>query len=219
MKKRILMCLCTICFIIPCIFMLSACGENETVEVSLNVNLPTQLNCVSDAVNQILSANKLSVEKGETIELEDFAENAILSRYFDGWYIGLGVNAEKVTNLTTFNKDIELYARWNIEELDGTQGLKYYCNDYVDRVFVTGYEGTETTIKIPECVIIDNKIHKVNAVAFNQGNNLVENIEMGENIEIIGNSAFKNFTKLKSIVINVGATEQFHHTRRRTRQK
>lgn len=201
MKKKILMFLCSICFIIPCMFILSACGKNGGVKVSLNLNLPTQLNCVSDAANQILSTNELNIEKGETIKLEDFAENAILSKYFDGWYSGLGANAEKVTNLTTFNEDIELYAKWNTNELEGTQGLKYYYNEFVDRTFVTGYEGTETTIKIPECVIIDNEVHKVNAVSFHQGNNIVEYIEMGENIEIIGDSAFKNFTKLKSIVI------------------
>jgi len=154
--------------------------ESKTYTISFNYNLGKYLDNYSEEYKYY----PLTKNAGEFVgELPDTSVSAwssgnssgwsstiCLPKYFLGWFTGNSVNDTQITKYSVLNEDIILYARWNDEllqqDLYGTEGLIF--DDYSIGTIV-GYEGTETTVRIPRLRISEDGTSFVKVTAIEGG--------------------------------------------------
>ena len=110
----------------------------------------------------------------------------------------------------------------------GTEGVIYTISDDEKYVFVTGYEGTSTTVNIAdsynnlpvthislyafyacetvESIVIPDTVTHIGSSAFRECTSLTS-VTMGNGVTSIGSSAFRDCTSLESVTITEKVTE------------
>lgn len=105
MKRKLLSFVLAICLILPCVFALTACGNNDDPSQArvMNVELNPQLEFVLDTDNKVVSVNALNDEGNKIIlsatfvglSAEDAVDKFLEIAKEDGYLITGSVNAEE----------------------------------------------------------------------------------------------------------------------------
>ena len=112
---------------------------------------------------------------------------------FAGWYTSESFDGEAVTKITE-PKNTQLYAKF----IDGTSGLEYEIHD--DYVEVKGYNGSDTSVFVPEYYGGGLPVSVIGEASFWKCNELVS-VTLSSRVLTIERNAFKECTSLSSIEI------------------
>ncbi|MGN1200746.1 MAG: leucine-rich repeat domain-containing protein [Candidatus Caccovivens sp.] len=206
MKKKILMCLCAVCFILPIAFMLAGCNnKTETYNVNFDYGKATsffETNITSVSVN--------SNEWVTTIpKIKDAYKDSFL-----GWFVK-GSDTE-IKNNSFIGADCTLEARFDINEAPSGlyQNGKYEmtweevksCTSKTDLVGELVLDSSFFNEDFSNCDKITQVIIPINLKAIHnnafEGCTSLTKIVIPQNIIGIYGSAFKNCTNIKSVIIN-----------------
>lgn len=131
-----------------------------------------------------------SFNEAETTTLS----NATREYYtFIGWCTDESLTAVLTSIPECTRNDVHLYAKWAY----GTEGLQYSLSG--GTYTVTGYNGTDTKVAIPE----EWNGYSVTAIGISAFWNCSSftDVIIGNNITVLGDTAFRNCTSLESLII------------------
>lgn len=100
--------------------------EVKTVTVSFETDIPEFMYEYKDKYDTI--ADK-TIEKGDCLDLNTFAKDEGLNKYFLGWFAGEGVDETKITSYTAISRDCLLKAKWDYEKIENeynTPGVEFW---------------------------------------------------------------------------------------------
>ena len=120
---------------------------------------------------------------------------------FDGWYEDAKFVGEKVREIKAGEfGNRTFYAKW----LSTTNGIKYRIANNGTTYTVTGYDGSDTVIVIPDSVS-GIPVTKIANSAF-KGKQRITSITVPDSVTSIGDDAFSFCTSLESVVIGDSVT-------------
>ena len=169
---------------------------------------------------------RVTIEKGKAIQLP----NPVRSGYdFKGWYTEKE-GGTQITNATTFDKDMVVYARWAAKsnvtpeekrlkkgETFTTGGFKYKVKTPETKagegkVALLGYAKSSKakSLKVKDLVMASEtkESYKVTEIAANafKGNKNLRTVTLGKNIVTLGKNAFSKCKALKKLIIGKNVT-------------
>lgn len=196
MKKKILMCLCAICFIVPISFMLVGCNNSQE---TYNVNFDYG-KAVSFFESSETSASVLSNEWITTIpNIKDEYKDSFL-----GWYVQ-GTDTE-VKNYSYIGANCTLEARFDINCAPSGlyQNGKYVMTwgelkiNYPNAFTEEGEIGNADFTGLSGELVIDMSITTIESNTF-KGCNKLTNLIIPDSVTTISYGAFENCMALKEI--------------------
>ncbi|MBQ9115511.1 MAG: leucine-rich repeat protein [Clostridia bacterium] len=200
--------------------------NGEQVTFPYTVGIDTVFNAIytpiSYKITYVLNGGTLPTDYTEAYTVESGASLPQPKRslhLFDGWYESEKLTGNKLTSIPKGEYgDKTYYAKW----LSATGGITYSLSSGSKYYTVTGYEGEDTEVVIPDSVegipvtAIANEAFKdkqriasitlpnnVTSIGYNafQGCISLETLKLGNNVKSIPNSMAYGCNKLQSIVI------------------
>ncbi len=117
---------------------------------------------------------------------------------FDGWYLDAAATLLLKNSEITSVGDVVVYAKW----AEATDGLTFEVSS--DHVTVTGYNGNDTEVLIPERYL-GLPVTEIGEYAFHNKDHVVS-VTMGDGIKVINDYAFMNMDSLTQMTIGSNVT-------------
>ncbi len=117
---------------------------------------------------------------------------------FDGWYLDAATTLLLKNSEITSVGDVVVYAKW----AEATDGLTFEFSS--DHVTVTGYNGNDTEVLIPERYL-GLPVTEIGEYAFHNKDHVIS-VTMGDGIKVINDYAFMNMDSLTQMTIGSNVT-------------